>query len=54
MFDLYNTLESYNIIDNNDYAYEGIIDKVKNVGSTIWGILKKDMGRDKEWIYIIR
>ena len=40
MFDLYNTLESYNIIDN-DYAYEGIIDKVKNVGSTIWGWLKK-------------
>ena len=40
MFDLYNTLESYNIIDN-DYAYEGIIDKVKNVGSTIWGFVKK-------------
>ena len=44
MFDLYNTLESYNMIDNNEYAYEGIGDKIKKAGSTIWGLLKKIWG----------
>ncbi len=44
MFDLYNTLESYNIIGGGgelEPSYEGIIDKVKNVGKGIWSVIKK-------------